>query len=97
MSYFNACLGAEKYWPHQSFISIFPELGYITNKQASSLIEVAPIVKGNGRNKGKSIIQGGRTQVRAVMYMAMMFAIQCPPLRFIAALWGESRYESVSR
>ncbi|WP_415668830.1 transposase, partial [Vibrio tubiashii] len=54
--------------------------GYITNKQASSLIGVAPIVRESGRYKGKRIIQGGRTQVRTVMYMAMMSAIQCNPV-----------------
>lgn len=63
-----------------SIISNVPELGYITNKQASSLIGVAPIVRESGRYKGKRIIQGGRTQVRTVMYMVMMSAIQCNPV-----------------
>ncbi|AIW16446.1 transposase [Vibrio tubiashii ATCC 19109] len=63
-----------------SIISNVPERGYITNKQASSLIGVAPIVRESGRYKGKRIIQGGRTQVRTVMYMAMMSAIQCNPV-----------------
>ncbi len=63
-----------------SLISNVPELGFITNKQASSLIGVAPITKESGRFKGKRIIQGGRAQVRTVMYMAMMSAIQCNPV-----------------
>ncbi|YCO04889.1 IS110 family RNA-guided transposase [Vibrio sp. VNB-15] len=63
-----------------SIISNAPELGYITNKQASSLIGVAPITKESGRYKGKRIIQGGRSQVRTVLYMAMMSAIQCNPV-----------------
>ena len=58
-----------------SLISNLPELGYITNKQASSLIGVAPITRESGRFKGKRMIQGGRAQVRTVMYMAMMSAI----------------------
>jgi transposase len=62
-----------------SIISNVPELGYITNKQASSLIDVAPVVRESGRYKGKRVIQGGRAQVRTVMYMAMMSAIQCNP------------------
>lgn len=62
-----------------SIISNVPELGYITNKQASSLIGVAPVVRESGRYKGKRVIQGGRAQVRTVMYMAMMSAIQCNP------------------
>lgn len=63
-----------------SLISNVPELGFITNKQASSLIGVAPITIESGRFKGKRLIQGGRTQVRTVMYMAMMSAIQCNPV-----------------
>ncbi|EPR5036055.1 IS110 family transposase [Vibrio alginolyticus] len=63
-----------------SLISNVPELGFITNKQASSLIGVAPITRESGRFKGKRLIQGGLTQVRTVMYMAMMSAIQCNPV-----------------
>ncbi|EKY4215605.1 IS110 family transposase, partial [Vibrio alginolyticus] len=44
-----------------SLISNVPELGFITNKQASSLIGVAPITRESGRFKGKRLIQGGRT------------------------------------
>lgn len=63
-----------------SIISNVPELGYITNKQAASLIGVAPITRESGRYKGKRVIQGGRTQVRTVLYMAMMSAMQCNPV-----------------
>lgn len=63
-----------------SLISNVPELGFITNKQAASLIGVAPITRESGRYKGKRVIQGGRAQVRTVMYMAMMSAIQCNPI-----------------
>jgi len=63
-----------------SIISNVPELGYITNKQAASLIGVAPITKESGAYKGKRVIQGGRAQVRTVLYMAMMSAIQCNPI-----------------
>ncbi|AYV12901.1 IS110 family transposase [Shewanella algae] len=63
-----------------SIISNVPELGYITNKQAASLIGVAPITRESGRYKGKRVIQGGRAQVRTVLYMAMMSAMQCNPV-----------------
>ncbi len=63
-----------------SLISNVPELGFISNKQASSLIGVAPITRESGRFKGKRMIQGGRAQVRTVMYMAMMSTIQCNPV-----------------
>ncbi|MGF1724427.1 transposase, partial [Photobacterium nomapromontoriensis] len=57
-----------------------PELGFITNKQAAALIGVAPINRESGRYKGKRVIQGGRAQVRTVLYMAMMSAMQCNPV-----------------
>ncbi|NJI86305.1 IS110 family transposase [Shewanella sp. Iso12] len=63
-----------------SIISNVPELCYITNKQAASLIGVAPITRESGRYKGKRVIQGGRAQVRTVLYMAMMSAMQCNPV-----------------
>ena len=63
-----------------SLISNVPELGFITNKQASSLVGVAPVTRESGRFKGKRMIKGGRPQVRTVMYMAMMSAIQCNPV-----------------
>lgn len=59
-----------------SIISNLPELGYISSKQASALVGVAPINKESGRFKGYRKIQGGRHQVRTVLYMAMMSAIQ---------------------
>lgn len=63
-----------------SLISNMPELGYMTNKQASALVGVAPINRESGRYKGKRKIQGGRHQVRTVLYMAMMSAIQSNPI-----------------
>lgn len=61
-------------------ISNLPELGYINSKQASALIGVAPINRDSGRYKGQRKIQGGRPQVRTVLYMAMMSAMQSNPV-----------------
>jgi transposase len=63
-----------------SIISNLPELGYINNKEASSLVGVAPMNKESGRFKVHRKIQGGRHQVRTVLYMAMMSAIQSNPV-----------------
>lgn len=63
-----------------SIISNLPELGYISSKQASSLVGVAPMNRESGRYKGLRTIQGGRPQVRTVLYMAMMSAMQCNPV-----------------
>jgi transposase len=61
-------------------ISDMPELGYLTNKQASALVSVAPINRESGSYEGKRMIRGGRHQIRTVMYMAMMSAMQCNPV-----------------
>lgn len=63
-----------------SLLSNMPELGYITNKQAASLIGVAPINKESGIYHGQRRIRGGRPQIRTVMFMAMMSAMQCNPV-----------------
>ena len=63
-----------------SIISNLPELGYMTSKQASSLVGVAPMNRDSGHYKGHRKIQGGRHQVRTVLYMAMMSAIQSNPV-----------------
>ena len=62
-----------------NLLSEMPELGYITNKQAASLVGVAPFNRESGSYKGKRTMRGGRAQIRTAMYMAMMFAIQCNP------------------
>ena len=49
------------------------------SKQASALVGVAPMNRESGRYKGHRKIQGGRHQVRTVLYMAMMSAIQSNP------------------
>lgn len=62
-----------------TLLSEMPELGFITNKQASSLVGVAPFNRESGTYKGKRKIRGGRTTIRSVMFIAMMSAIQCNP------------------
>ena len=54
-----------------------PELGYLTNKQAQALVGVAPINNESGIYQGQRRIRGGRHQIRTVMYMPMMSAMQC--------------------
>lgn len=63
-----------------SLISNMPELGYISNKEAAALVGVAPMNRESGRYEGHRKIRGGRAQIRTVMYMAMMSAIQCNPV-----------------
>lgn len=60
-----------------TLISYLPELGLMTSKQAAALVGVAPINRESGQYNGMRSVQGGRAQVRTVLYMAMMSAIQC--------------------
>ncbi|MEL0646243.1 IS110 family transposase [Pseudoalteromonas agarivorans] len=58
-------------------LSDMPELGYVNNKEAASLVGVAPFNRESGVYQGKRMIRGGRPKIRTAMYMAMMSAIQC--------------------
>ena len=60
-----------------NLLSDMPELGYVNNKEAASLIGVAPFNRESGAYQGKRMIRGGRPKIRTAMYMAMMSAIQC--------------------
>jgi transposase len=62
-----------------NLLSDMPELGYVNNKEAASLIGVAPFNRESGSYQGKRMIRGGRSKIRTAMYMAMMSAIQCNP------------------
>ena len=63
-----------------NLLSDMPELGYLTNKEAASLIGVAPFNKESGSYEGQRNIRGGRHKIRTVMYMAIMSAMQCNPV-----------------
>jgi transposase len=56
-----------------------PELGNLGRRQISKLVGVAPLADDSGPRKGKRRIWGGRSNVRAVVYMATMSAIKHNP------------------
>lgn len=60
-----------------ALISYLPELGLMNSKEVAALVGVAPMSKESGRSKGKQVTQGGRHQVRTVLFMAIMSAMQC--------------------
>ncbi|AGB73824.1 MULTISPECIES: IS110 family transposase [Rhizobium] len=62
-----------------ALIADMPELGTLANKQAASLAGLAPIVRQSGQWRGKSFIQGGRTQLRRALYMPALVAIRFNP------------------
>ena len=62
-----------------NLLSDMPELGCVNNKEAASLVGVAPFNRESGAYQGKRMIRGGRPKIRTAMYMAMVSAIQCNP------------------
>ncbi len=57
-----------------NILSHMPEIGKVTSKEISALAGVAPFNKDSGQKKGKREICGGRSQVRAALYMAVLSA-----------------------
>ncbi len=59
--------------------SMLPELGHLGRRQIAKLVGVAPLADDSGSHKGPRRIWGGRSEVRAVMYMATLSAIRSNP------------------
>jgi len=63
-------------------IAELPELGSLDRRQIAALAGVAPFTRQSGKWRGKSFISGGRTSVRAALFMGAMVATQHnPPLK----------------
>lgn len=54
-----------------------PELGKLNRREIAALAGVAPLANDSGKHRGKRFVWGGRADVRAVLYMAMVSAIRC--------------------
>jgi transposase len=59
-----------------TLIADLPELGQLTNKEISALVGVAPFCRDSDTLKGKRTTWGGRAQVRSILYMAALRAVQ---------------------
>ena len=59
-----------------TLIAQMPELGRMNEKQAASLLGVAPHANQSGTHKGRSMIRGGRKAVRNVFYMAALTSVR---------------------
>lgn len=64
----------------QTLIATMPELGKVGDKQIVALAGLAPYSQDSGAFKGVRRIQGGRSQVRRVLYMAALVAIRHNPI-----------------
>nr|ADI87770.1 transposase [uncultured Nitrospirae bacterium MY4-5C]ADI87787.1 transposase [uncultured Nitrospirae bacterium MY4-5C] len=56
-----------------------PELGVLDRKKISALVGVAPFNRDSGKFRGTRCVWGGRTAVRAVLYMGTLSAIRFNP------------------
>ena len=66
----------------RTFIAELPELGAVDRHRIAALVGVAPINRDSGQYRGKRKIRGGRSQVRAPLYVACLSVIQFnKPLR----------------
>lgn len=54
-----------------------PELGTLNRREIAALTGVAPLANDSGKHRGKRFVWGGRADVRAVLYMATISAINC--------------------
>jgi transposase len=62
-----------------AMLALVPELGYITNKNVSSLVGLAPMDNDSGVLKGKRSISGGRAHARKALYMPAWVAVYRDP------------------
>lgn len=64
----------------RTLIAEMPELGQLDRREIASLAGLAPWTRQSGRWKGHTFIGGGRTTVRAVLYMAAITASRRNPV-----------------
>lgn len=57
-----------------TLLARLPELGQIDRGAISALVGLAPMADDSGRRRGVRYVQGGRAQVRQVLYMATLTA-----------------------
>ncbi|KGT87759.1 IS110 family transposase [Enterobacter cancerogenus] len=62
-----------------AILSQLPELGYLNRRQISALVGVCPYDRDSGQLRGKRAIWGGRSGLRATLYMAMLSAVRYNP------------------
>lgn len=81
-----------------TLLADLPELGDINNREVSKLVGVAPINRDSGMLRGKRRIQGGRANVRTVLYMATLSATQCNPVikAFYRKLVAQGKHKKVA-
>jgi transposase len=63
-----------------TLIADLPELGHLDRRQLGALVGLAPMAKDSGNARGRRRIQGGRFELRRVLYMATLTATRHNPV-----------------
>ena len=63
----------------RTLLAEMPELGTLDRREAASLAGLAPFTRQSGQWRGRSFIGGGRSSVRAMLYMGAMTAVRFNP------------------
>ncbi len=63
-----------------TLLAQLPELGHLNRRQIAGLVGVAPLACDSGQHRGARHVWGGRSGVRASLYMAALVAVRHNPL-----------------
>jgi transposase len=63
-----------------TLIATLPELGHLNRREIAALVGVAPMANESGTSRGRRRVQGGRFEVRRVLYMAALSAARRNPV-----------------
>ena len=63
-----------------TLLAYLPELGTLNRKQIAALVGVAPFNRDSGSLRGRRAVWGGRSRVRAVLYMGALVAARYNPV-----------------
>lgn len=63
-----------------TLIAELPEIGKLNRREIASLVGIAPMAHDSGSKRGRRRIQGGRFEVRRVLYMATLTAARHNPV-----------------
>jgi transposase len=64
----------------RTLLAMVPELGHLNRHKVAALIGLAPMADDSGKRRGLRWIQGGRSLVRSVLYMAALTARRHNPV-----------------
>jgi transposase len=81
-----------------TLIAQLPELGRLNRREIAALVGVAPIANESGTSRGRRRVQGGRFEIRRVLYMATLTAARRNPVikAFYQRLIGAGKLPKVA-